>query len=421
MARKGISFLNGNVNNGTVNLSWYKVTPLFEKKEQEEFKEFSIYRKPVDDFTFGSDYEEFFCGLAPEPVDLIYCGPVECSNNRKYLFQDRQAEIGKVYGYFVKTRTLPPVGPVPLKIRDPEVWWSYETLKSKLQQLQQDYPAMVNLGVCGRTVEGREILSLKIGSGVTALGLAGAMHPGEAGPELIISALEKILHESPAILKKCAIVVIPSINIDVRERLAQGRPWYLRKNIAGVDLNRNFPAEWDDIGKEYGLSTDDPESLTYRGMFPASEPETKAVMKFFADNKPAVIFSFHALAGICDIPAVGAGGVDQSDSEFYALSKRFIKAYGTGLHPELTPDDSWLTFGGTGGSFMRWAWHELRIPAFDLELSIVIAPDALQKCRVDHTDRGLLEEYAFRHSRAVMNILNGSMHGRKQCRHARPV
>ncbi len=233
MARKGISFLNGNVNNGTVNLSWYKATPLFEKKEQEEFKEFSIYRKPVDDFTFGSDYEEFFCGLAPEPVDLIYCGPVECSNNRKYLFQDRQAEIGKVYGYFVKTRTLPPVGPVPLKIRDPEVWWSYETLKSKLQQLQQDYPAMVNLGVCGRTVEGREILSLKIGSGVTALGLAGAMHPGEAGPELIISALEKFCMNPRQYWKNAQLLLfLQSILIPVNA---------LHKVIHGI-CGRTLPA-----------------------------------------------------------------------------------------------------------------------------------------------------------------------------------
>jgi len=406
MTCKGISFLNGKVSNGTVTLSWYKTTLLFESNEQDEFSEFSVYRKCADDFAFGSDYEEFFCGLAPEPVDLIYCGPVECSNNRKYLFQDKQAEMGKVYAYFVKSRTLPPVGPVPLKIRDPEVWWNYETLKSRLLQLQQDYPAMVNLQTCGRTVEGREIFSLKVGSGATVLGLAGAMHPGEAGPELIISALEQVLRESPATLKECVIAVIPSINLDIRERLAQGNPWYLRKNSAGVDLNRNFPANWDNIGKEYGLSTDDPESMTYRGAYPASEPEVKAVMKFFADSKSAVIFSFHALAGICDIPAIGAGSVDQSDSEFYERSKRFVNAYGTGLHPELKPDDSWLAFAGAGGSFMCWAWQELRIPAFDLELSMTIAPEALQKCRIDHTDCDLLKEYSIRHSRAIINILS---------------
>lgn len=406
MTSKGISFLNGKVKSGVVNLVWYKTTPLVEKNEQDEFCEFSVYRKCADDFTFGSDYEEFFCGLVPEPDDLIYCGPLECLNNRKYLFQDKQTEIGKIYAYFVKTRTLPPVGPVPLKIRDHEVWWNYDTLKSKLQQLQQNYPGTVNLQACGRTVEGREIYSLKVGTGVTALGLAGAMHPGEAGPELIIAALEKILRESPAILKKRAIAVIPSINLDIRERLAQGNPWYLRKNSAGVDLNRNFPADWDDVCQGYGFSTDDPESLTYRGAFPASEPETRAVMNFFADSKPAVIFSFHALAGICGLPTIGTGGVDRSDSEFYESSKRFVNAYGTGLHPELKPDDSWLAFSGSAGSFMRWAWRELRIPAFDLELSMTIAPEALQKCRIDHTDRRLLEEYSIRHSRAIISILN---------------
>ncbi len=106
MPSKGISYLNGKVNNGIVNLYWYKTTSLFEKNEQEEFKEFSVYRKCLDDFTFGSDYEEFFCGMLPESSDLIYCGPVECLNNRKYLFQDKQVVCGYILNSAQYEKTL---------------------------------------------------------------------------------------------------------------------------------------------------------------------------------------------------------------------------------------------------------------------------------------------------------------------------
>ena len=69
--------------------------------------------------------------------------------------------------------------------------------------------------------------------------------------------------------------VIPSYNPD---GLARGT----RENAQGVDLNRNFPHRWADLDGTY-------ES----GSGPASEPETRAVMRFLRDVRPARVLSFH--------------------------------------------------------------------------------------------------------------------------------
>ena len=55
-----------------------------------------------------------------------------------------------------------------------------------------------------------------------------------------------------------------------------------RRNAHGVDLNRNYPYDWVDLDGNY-------ES----GPKPASEPETRAMMRFLRKIRPDYILSFH--------------------------------------------------------------------------------------------------------------------------------
>lgn len=87
------------------------------------------------------------------------------------------------------------------------------------------------------------------------------------------------------ILNHAEIYVMPMINPDgyyYNEITNPNGGGNWRKNMRnngdgsiGVDLNRNFPYAWgwDDLG-----SSPDPASFTYRGPYPASEPEVQAVM-----------------------------------------------------------------------------------------------------------------------------------------------
>ena len=69
--------------------------------------------------------------------------------------------------------------------------------------------------------------------------------------------------------------VVPAYNPD---GLARGT----RRNAHGVDLNRNYPYHWAPLTGSY-----------YSGPEPASEPETRAMMRFLAKVRPDWILSFH--------------------------------------------------------------------------------------------------------------------------------
>jgi hypothetical protein len=192
----------------------------------------------------------------------------------------------------------------------------------------------------------------------------GSIHAGEAGPELILPALEKIVTENPEALREVGIVAVPILNSDERERLAQGYPYYLRKNAAGVDLNRNFTALWGEVSYLYGLVSSDPESTTYFGPRPESEPETRAIAALMADVKPLVVYSYHcvaALAGTDLVRSVASAG----DAEYTARCEAVAQAYvGSAIGQAKGP---YTRLVCTGGSLATLMWQQYGVPAFDME------------------------------------------------------
>jgi protein MpaA len=86
--------------------------------------------------------------------------------------------------------------------------------------------------------------------------------------------------------------VIPSMNPD-------GTALDRRGNANRVDLNRNFPYGWARIGQ--------PGYWQYAGPNRASEPETKALVGFFREIKPALGVWYHQDLNIIS-PGVGFEG-----------------------------------------------------------------------------------------------------------------
>ena len=134
-----------------------------------------------------------------------------------------------------------------------------------------DRPAVVAKRVIGRSVKDRKIRAFRLGErgGITAL-LVSTMHGDEPRTRAILESLR----DGPPI-EGVDLWVVPVYNPD---GLARGT----RKNARGVDLNRNYPYRWADLDGRY-------ES----GRKPASEPETRAMMRFLKDVRPDRILSFH--------------------------------------------------------------------------------------------------------------------------------
>jgi murein tripeptide amidase MpaA len=177
-----------------------------------------------------------------------------------------------------------------------------------------DRPAVIERVVIGHSVQGRPITAWHLGQpGKRRVLLISTMHGDEGKPRQILGALR-----DGRPIRGIDLWVVPVYNPD---GLARGT----RKNAHGVDLNRNFPYRWADLDGSY-------ES----GQRAGSEPETRAMMRFLREVKPARIISFHQ-------PLYGV----DTDTKNAAFSRRVADA----LH---LPRKSFTCGGVCHGTMTGW-------------------------------------------------------------------
>jgi protein MpaA len=136
--------------------------------------------------------------------------------------------------------------------------------------------------VVGRSVQGRPIVSLRMGPADPAVKVLviGAIHGNEAAGMRITRRLIDL--GAP---ERVELLVVPTLNPD-------GVAARTRGNARGVDLNRNFPFDWRPLtGGEYS----GPKAL--------SEPESRAAHRLILREKPNVTIWFHQPFGLIDRPA----------------------------------------------------------------------------------------------------------------------
>ena len=132
-------------------------------------------------------------------------------------------------------------------------------------------PAVVEQRVIGHSQSGRPIRAWRLGQpGKRRVVLVSTMHGDEPHTQRILTSLR-----DGAPIRGVDLWVVPRYNPDGLSR-------HTRKNARGVDLNRNFPYRWTDLDGSY-------ES----GRRPASEPETRAMMRFLGEIRPRRVISFH--------------------------------------------------------------------------------------------------------------------------------
>lgn len=133
-------------------------------------------------------------------------------------------------------------------------------------------PAVVEHRVIGHTVNDRAIHAWRVGNPDSPRKVVAmaAMHGDEGAPRQILRSIR-----DGRTVEDVDLWLIPTVNPD-------GAAHGSRKNAHRVDLNRNFPREWAELDGEI-------ES----GPGPASEPETRALMRFLRKIDPRFVVSFH--------------------------------------------------------------------------------------------------------------------------------
>ncbi len=398
---KQFIFLRARVEDGNVTLTFMR-GPWYGDKDQPLFEHVRVYRRQVD-FLFGKDRDEFFNGMNADDSDLIYEGPVQVNVKRSFRWVDENVTVGATYAYWVGLPGGSPNGPVGVKVRDPRVWWPDKKIAEQTHQLQKDFPDLVKVQVAGHTLQGREILGLTVGDSDKRVALIGVIHASESGPELILYALRDLLENHREIFDDVSIVAIPCMNGDERQHAVEGVPWYLRRNMISVDLNRNFPGDWEQESFMYGGTTADPDSGTYRGPSPASEPETQAVIAFLNEHPPTVVLSYHHLCSVAG-RCLWAPAAAADDEAYVQRCRQVYEAYSRGyVRPDDPADDrDYLRIKSTSGSLPTWVYRQFNAPGFDVEQD---NPDMLKPSLTDEVTPEFLLDNQQRHAAAILSLM----------------
>ncbi len=152
-------------------------------------------------------------------------------------------------------------------------------------------PAADAREVIGTSREGRPIVARHYGApdAPVQLLVLGQMHGTEPGGRRVVAQLSGL---APG--ESVGLWVISTMNPD-------GADAGTRANARGVDLNRNFPANWRKRPRTgWGWS----------GPRASSEPETRAMMAFLERVRPTALISFHQALDVVDIthPRARAAG-----------------------------------------------------------------------------------------------------------------
>ncbi len=141
-------------------------------------------------------------------------------------------------------------------------------------------PALGRRTVIGHSVRGRPIVAWVYGpsSAPRKVLMIGVIHGNEQAGLAIAGAERK--RRPPSGVQ---VWIVPELNPD-------GVAVDTRQNAHGVDLNRNFPYRW-----QY---SSDP--TFYSGPRPASEPETRAMMRLVLRIRPAITVTYHQHMDLVD-------------------------------------------------------------------------------------------------------------------------
>lgn len=188
--------------------------------------------------------------------------------------------------------------------------YSCREISEKMQFLAKEYSEIAVYREIGTSHDGRPIGMVRAGLGKPTLVVTGGIHGRESvNPAILLHMLERYLQCFKAeenfdgydicdLFVRTSLCVIPLLNPDVYEVAQNGfgrihnpmlaqmcrmkripaAEW--KMNARAVDINRNFPCQ------SYAPATVDD--------FPASEKETRALMRIFEDYSTVGYLDFHS-------------------------------------------------------------------------------------------------------------------------------
>lgn len=259
--------------------------------------------------------------------------------------------------------------------------YSYEQLLLNLDAMVQDYPDLLEKDTIGQSELGRDIPVLRIGSADAEhhVLLQGAIHGREHMTAWLLMAMTDYWLENgmEQLVENTCFHIIPMVNPDGVELSQTGnlpqsalQVYYddyaqgfagenaieyaamWKANAMGIDLNRNFPAQWEGISVHRTI----PSSELFQGYEPFTAAESCALRDYRLAWEWDATISFHS-AGSLIFSEFGTREPVNADSRSLAQAVAAVNGYTVAS-----------SIGMTGGGYKDWVMEELGIPSLTLEI-----------------------------------------------------
>ncbi|MCA1055167.1 hypothetical protein LCM10_09220 [Rossellomorea aquimaris] len=205
-------------------------------------------------------------------------------------------------------------------IVNPRQVYSYEQMEKDLYAIASMYPDNTELTTIGKSIDGRKLYALKLGKGNKEILIDGSTHAREhMTTNVVMSMLDNYAYayhnnqlfegkNVRKILNETSIWFVPMVNPDGVTLVQKGyksamnpsevlrinnlstdfSSW--KANIRGVDINRQFPADWGNISNNAGR----PSYKNYKGTAPFTEPEAIAMANFVNKHNFKASATYHS-------------------------------------------------------------------------------------------------------------------------------
>jgi len=249
-----------------------------------------------------------------------------------------------------------------------------QEIEDFITQVHAKYPDITSVHSIGKTLEGRDILAMKISDNprvdeAEPVVLVNAMHHAREvmTPEITTDMIDVLTSnygknaETTSWVNGAEIWVVPMFNLDGNDKMWNGNSMWRKntRNGHGVDINRNYPAGWNSCSGSSGSTS----AQDYRGTGPASEPETQAMMNLVASIKPVFNISYHSYSEIVIYPF----GCRPNRTPTTAA----VEAIGAEIGQKLgyKPGTAWELLYNADGGDIDWMYTAHQVIPFVIEVN----------------------------------------------------
>ena len=275
---------------------------------------------------------------------------------------------------------------------------TYEIVQRQIQGLKARYP-FLETGSIGKSVMGRELYYIRLGTGSREVSYNASHHANESITTPVLMKFAENYAKTYAaggsiqgynireLFNLTSIYLIPLVNPDGVDLVAYwpnyDEPAFInaarlnrtglplpsvwKANIRGVDLNLNYPAEWEkEKEEELEQGVTGPAPRDYGGEAPLSEPESRAMADFTRAHNFRIVIAYHT-----------QGEVIYWQFENYAppvaltIARQFAAITGYAVE-EGTPEAAYA-------GYKDWFLQEFRRPGYTFEVGRGVNPIPLSQ------------------------------------------